>query len=116
MQPTFLPVVSELIHAQLSQRNQGLATHAGETLVATLPLNVTDSTQLQPRTIEGPPPADADYGAWEWVASQSSVVWNWREPPGAGIYSLDIQNEPAWMIATSAPSIESDLSASTKRP
>lgn len=114
VQPTFLPVISELTHALLSQRNQGLATHAGETLVASLPVTITDSSQLQPRTVEGPAPADADFGSWEWVASQSAVVWNWREPPGAGIYSLDLQNSAAWMIATSAPSIESDLSALDK--
>lgn len=114
VQPTFLPVVSELINALLSGRGRNHCVPSGETLVTILPSTVSDKVSLTPRTVEGPPPADSNYGTWEWVANQGAVVWNWREPPGAGIYSLDDSSGAVWMVATAAPGMEADLNALDK--
>ncbi len=114
VQPTFLPIMSELTRALLVQRGQGDQAASGEPLVRILPATVTESSPLQGRTIDGPTPANGDFGAWQWVAGQNSVIWNWKEPPGAGIYALEENGVPVSMVATSAPAIESDLSTLDK--
>ncbi len=110
VQPTFLPIVSELAKSLLTQRAQSDQMHSGEPIVRNLPASVTDSTTLSARAIDGPLPYDGDFGRWQWVASQGSVVWKWPEPPGPGIYALEENSTPVWMVATSAPALESDLS------
>jgi len=114
VQPTFLPVMGELTKSLLAQRGQNDQIHSGEPLVRMLPTTITDSSQLKGKTIDGPAPGGGDFGQWQWVAGQSSVVWNWKEPPGAGIYSLEENAVPVWMVATSAPASESNLSALDK--
>lgn len=111
VQPSFLPVMGELTKSLLAQRGQRDQIHSGEPLVRMLPTTITDSSQLKGKTIDGPAPDGGDFGQWQWVAGQSSVVWNWKEPPGAGIYSLEENSVPVWMVATSAPAGESNLSA-----
>ena len=111
VQPSFLPVIGELIKSLLAQRGQSDQVHSGEPLVRILPAAITDSSPLKGRTLDGPEPNGSDFGQWQWVAGQSSVVWNWKEPPGAGIYSLEENAAPVWMVATSAPAGESNLSA-----
>jgi hypothetical protein len=74
----------------------------------------TAEAKLTARTVDGLPSSDGGYGSWQWVAGQGAVVWNWPKPPGPGVYALDDNATPVWMIATSAPSIESDLSSLNK--
>ena len=114
VQPTFLPVMGELIKSLLAHHGQSDQIHSGEPLVRMLPNTITDSSQLKGKTIDGPAPGGGDFGQWQWVAGQSSVVWNWKEPPGAGIYSLEENSVPVWIVATSVPASESNLSALDK--
>ena len=114
VQPTFLPVMSELTKGLLAQRGQSDQVNSGEPLVRILPSSITNSSPLKGKTIDGPAPSSGEFGQWQWVAGQSSVVWNWTEPPGAGIYSLEENAVPVWMVATSAPASESNLSALDK--
>jgi hypothetical protein len=58
---------------------------------------------------------DAEFGKWQWQSEQGSVIWNWAEPPGPGIYALEENNVPVWMVTTAAPGIESDLSTLEKQ-
>ena len=37
------------------------------------------------------------------------MVWNWPAPVGAGIYAVREGDATAWMVATAAPAVESDL-------
>jgi hypothetical protein len=111
VQSSFLPVLGELTQALLASRMQRDQAASGEPMVRMLPTEVTDATKMIGKTIEGKPPADGSFGKWEWVASQNAVVWSWDEPSGAGIYSLEQNDAPQWMVATSAPAVESDLSS-----
>lgn len=106
---TFLPVMSELAQALLAGRGGGEQVACGESMVRMLPPSVSEAATLLPITIEGEPPVDGSYGNWEWSAGQGSVVWNWPEPAGAGIYALQQVSTPMWMVATSAPAAEADL-------
>lgn len=114
VQPTFLPVLSELAKSLLAQRGQGDQVYSGEPIVRVLPSNLTSDSTLQAKTIEGTAPSDGDFGKWQWSTGQAALVWSWPEPPGPGIYSVDENSKPAWMIATSAPPAESDLSSLDK--
>ncbi len=114
IQPTFLPIVSELINKLLAQRGQNEQAHCGEVAVRMLPTEITAEAKLLARTVDGLPSIDGDFGSWQWSPSQGAVVWNWPKPSGPGIYSLEDNATPVWMIATSAPSIESDLSSLDK--
>lgn len=114
VQPTFLPVVSELINKLLTQRGQNEQAHCGEVLVRILPSEFTAEAKLTARTVDGQSSADGTYGSWQWSAGQSAIVWNWPAPGGPGVYALDENSMPVWMIATCAPSIESDLSSLDK--
>lgn len=114
VQPTFLPVLSELSKSLLAQRGQGDQAFSGEPVVRVLPASLTSESTLQARTVEGTPPNDGDFGKWQWSPGQGAMVWSWQEPPGPGIYALDESAKSAWMIATSAPAIESDLSSLDK--
>ncbi|MEZ6088981.1 MAG: BatA and WFA domain-containing protein [Pirellulaceae bacterium] len=111
VEPTFLPVMSELIQSLLASRSFRDPNSSGEPLVRILPATANDVSKLAGETIVGPAPSNGDFGQWNWVASQNSVVWNWQEPPGPGIYSLGQDGAPVWMVATSIPSIESELSS-----
>lgn len=114
VQPTFLPVLSELTKSLLAQRGQGDQAFSGEPVVRVLPTFLTSESTLQARTVEGTPPNDGDFGKWQWSQGQGAMVWSWQEPPGPGIYALDESAKSAWMIATSAPAVESDLSSLDK--
>ena len=114
VQPTFLPVLSELTKSLLAQRGQGDQAFSGEPVVRVLPTFLTSESTLQARTVEGTPPNDGDFGKWQWSPGQGAMVWSWQEPPGPGIYALDEGAKSAWMIATSAPAVESDLSSLDK--
>jgi hypothetical protein len=114
IQPTFLPIVSELINKLLAQRGQNEQAHCGEVVVRLLPSEITAEAKLLARTVDGLPSNDGDFGSWQWAPGQGAVVWNWPKPSGPGIYSLEDNATPVWMIATSAPSIESDLSSLDK--
>jgi Aerotolerance regulator N-terminal/von Willebrand factor type A domain len=114
VQPTFLPVLSELTQALLAGRSQSESASPGEPLVRLLPPTLTSESILKARTIDGLPPLDAEFGKWQWVANQGSVIWNWPEPPGPGVYALEENNAPVWMVTTAAPGTESDLSTLEK--
>jgi len=109
VQPSFLPVISELMQLLLSGRRQSTDSHCGETLVRLLPPEVSNETKLVGSVDSVESPTPVDFGQWEWSASQGSVVWNWPEPPGPGLYSLKKEGVAVWSVATAAPSIESDL-------
>lgn len=111
VQSTFLPVLGELAQALLASRLQRDQAGSGEPIVRILPAEVTDVNNMVGKTIEGTPPNDGNFGKWDWVAGQNAVVWSWNEPPGPGIYSLEQNTTPQWMLATSAPALESDLSS-----
>ncbi len=113
VQPTFLPVVGELIQGLVGQGAQRQA-NCGEPLVRSFSESVDRDATLVGRTIAGPPPQDGSFGTWEWNAMQGALVWNWQEPAGAGIYALDLDSVPEMMVATSTPAVESDLSTLPK--
>lgn len=109
VQPSFLPVLSELLRALIDGRGIAEQAATGETMVRTLPPGFSEKSLLLGKTFDGIPPANGDYGRWEWSSSQGALVWNWIEPPGSGIYGLINDDQPAWMVATAAPGLEADL-------
>lgn len=109
VQPTFLPVLSELVRGLVDRQGQRDQAPAGETLVRLLPPVFTVAEDLRGETVEGTPPSDGGYGAWEFSSSQGAMVWNWPAASGAGIYALREGDTTAWMVATATPAIEADL-------
>ncbi|MEZ6138119.1 MAG: BatA and WFA domain-containing protein [Pirellulaceae bacterium] len=107
--PTFLPVISELARALLAGRGGGQQVACGEPMVRMLPPTIDAADELSAVTVEGEPPPEDNFGSWQWSAGQGSVVWNWPEPAGVGIYALRDASQPVWMVATSAPAAEADL-------
>ncbi len=85
-------------------------THCGEPMVRLLGTEVKSDAKLKPHALVGPLPTDG-FGVWQWEPSQNSIVWNWSEPAGAGVYALKQDSQPVVAVATAAPAIESDLSA-----
>lgn len=108
-EPTFLPVMSELTSTLLSSDALTGRTHCGEPLVRLLGSEVKSDAKLKPHALLGPLPTDG-FGNWQWEPSQNSIVWNWAEPAGAGVYALEQDGKPVAVVATAAPAIESDLS------
>ena len=115
VQQTFLPVISELTQSLLAGRSQSEAASPGEPLVRLLPPTLSSESVLKARTIDGIPPQDGEFGKWQWFADQASMVWNWPEPTGPGIYALEEEGVPVWIATTAAPAIESDLSTIDKQ-
>lgn len=115
VQQTFLPVISELTQSLLAGRSQSEAASPGEPLVRLLPPTLSSESVLKARTIDGIPPQDGEFGKWQWFADQASMVWNWPEPTGPGIYALEEEGVPVWLATTAAPAIESDLSTIDKQ-
>jgi hypothetical protein len=111
VQPTFLPIIGELIQSLLASQSQRDQASCGEPVVRLLSSEVSDPSSLSASAIEGPNPEDDRFGKWEWVPTQSAIVWSWDDPSGPGIYALEQNDEPKWMLATAAPAIESDLSS-----
>lgn len=115
VQQSFLPVISELTQSLLVGRSQSQATYPGEPLVRLLPPSLTSESILVARTVDGIPPEDGNFGKWQWTSEQGSMVWNWPNPTGPGIYALEENKQAVWMVATAAPAIESDLSSLEKQ-
>ena len=109
VQPSFLPVLSELVGSLLDASSEVGQAPTGEPLVRLLPPSISDATDLVGVTLDGIPPDDGEYGKWDWSASQATVTWSWPSPPGAGIYALKDRGVPAWVVAASAPAEEADL-------
>ncbi len=109
-EPTFLPVIAELTSTLLSGNQSTNRIHCGEPMVRLLGPEVKSDARLKPHALVGPLPTDG-FGAWQWEPSQNSLVWNWPEPAGAGVYALEQDSKPVVVVATAAPAIESDLSS-----
>ena len=109
VQPSFLPVLSELVSSLLAASSESGQAPTGEPLVRLLPPSISDAADLVGVTLDGVPPNDGEYGKWDWSASQATVTWSWPSPPGAGIYALKDRGVPAWVVAASAPAEEADL-------
>lgn len=109
VQPTFLPVLSELVQSLLSGRSQPSETFCGEPVVRLLPSDVSIDAKLAGGAVNLRTPPAAEYGRWEWSASQGSLVWSWADPPGAGLYQLTSDGQPVVVIATATPPAEADL-------
>lgn len=108
-EPTFLPVMAELTSALLASDASSNRAHCGEPLVRMLGTEIKSDARLKPHALIGPLPTDG-FGSWQWEPSQNSIVWNWAEPAGAGVYALEQEAKPVMVVATAAPAIESDLS------
>ncbi len=109
VQPSFVPVLAELVQGLLSGRGATDAAACGEPLVRMLPPRLEREAELVAGTLSGAPPASEDYGQWEWSASQGALVWAWSEPSGPGVYGLRHDGEVTLAVATAAPASESDL-------
>lgn len=109
VQPTFLPVLSELMQALLSGRSQPTEAFCGEPLARLISSDVAIDARLAASAMDLRTPPAAEYGRWEWSASQGSLVWSWPDPPGAGVYQLTHEGEPVAMVAAATPPAEADL-------
>jgi hypothetical protein len=111
VQPTFLPVVAEVMHALLAGKQQALEAVCGEPMVRLLPPEVARDAQLQVRVADRQSQDFGLPGKWEWSDSQSAMAWHWPSPPGPGIYELRSGERCEWSVATALPAAESDLQA-----
>ncbi|MFO1063019.1 MAG: VWA domain-containing protein [Pirellulales bacterium] len=109
VQPTFLPVLGEVMANLLSGRKQASETDCGEPLVRLLPTDVTAETKLKLSVADEHSSPAGESGKWEWSASQAAMVWSWPDPPGPGLYRLHNGDETVWAVATAAPAAEADL-------
>jgi hypothetical protein len=109
IQPSFLPVLSELLHELLSGRSQPGEAFCGEPMVRLLPADIAADALLAVSVADQHTPSSPEYGRWEWSATQGSLVWSWSDPPGAGVYQLAHDERVAAMVATAAPPAEADL-------
>ncbi len=109
VQPSFLPVLGELLQQLLSGRSQAGEALCGEPMVRLLPPEVATDSNLVASVADHQSPSSADYGRWEWSDRQGSLVWSWAEPTGAGVYQLSQGDSVVAMAATAAPAAEADL-------
>ncbi|HEY3395713.1 MAG TPA: hypothetical protein VGK58_23630, partial [Lacipirellulaceae bacterium] len=109
IQPSFLPVLSELLQELLSGRSQPGEAFCGEPMVRLLPADIAADASLAVSVADQHTPSAPEYGRWEWSATQGSLVWSWGEPPGAGVYQLAQDERVVAMVATTAPPTEADL-------
>lgn len=109
IQPSFLPVLSELLQELLSGRSQPGAAFCGEPMVRLLPADIAADASLAVSVADQHTPSAPEYGRWEWSAAQGSLVWSWGDPPGAGVYQLAHDDKVVAMVATAAPPTEADL-------
>jgi hypothetical protein len=110
VQPTFLPVIGEVLSSLLSSGEKVSQALVGEPMVRVLPGSVLMDTELQACKLDGESPVDDRFGTWQWIGSQSAMVWNWPEVVGPGVYALQNQEKKAYVVASNAPPVESDLS------
>jgi hypothetical protein len=108
-EPSFLPVVGELLQSLLAGRSQPGEAFCGEPLVRLLPPQIGADAALAASVADHQSPTAPDYGRWEWSAEQGSLVWSWADPAGAGIYQLGEKDKVVAMTATAAPPSESNL-------
>lgn len=108
VQPSFVPVLAELVQALLSG-SEGTTAACGEPLVRLLPAQLNSEAMLTAGPLTDETPPATDYGEWEWSASQGALVWTWPEPTGPGIYALRQGGDVAMAVATAPPAVESDL-------
>lgn len=108
VQASFVPVMAELVQGLLSGSG-GSTAACGEPLVRLLPPQLDREAVLTASPLTDETPPAADYGRWEWSASQGALVWTWPEPTGPGIYGLREGDNIAMAVATAAPAVESDL-------
>jgi hypothetical protein len=115
VQPTFVPILAELIDELLRGGTNAAEAICGEPLVRVLPPSVQNIDELTvvPAT-EATPPAD-DYGQYrttgadEGPSGGGSYVWTWPEPIGPGVYEVRHGATVAMAVALAAPASESDL-------
>jgi hypothetical protein len=108
-QPSFVPVLSELLQELLSGRAQPGEAFCGEPMVRLLPADIAADASLAVSVADQHTPSAPEYGRWEWSATQGSLVWSWGDPPGAGVYQLAHEDDVVAMVATAAPPAEADL-------
>jgi hypothetical protein len=109
IQPTFLPVLSELLQELLSGRSQPGEAFCGEPMVRLLPADIAADASLAVSVADQHTPSSPEYGRWEWSATQGSLFWSWGDPPGSGVYQLVHDDKVVAMVATAAPPAEADL-------
>jgi Aerotolerance regulator N-terminal/von Willebrand factor type A domain len=109
VQPSFLPVLSELLQELLSSRSQPGEAFCGEPMVRLLSAEIAADASLAVSVADQHTPSASEYGRWEWSATQGSLVWSWGDPPGAGVYQLAHGDSVVAMVATAAPPSEADL-------
>jgi hypothetical protein len=108
-EPSFLPVVGEVLQSLLAGRSQPGEAFCGEPLVRLLPPEIGAEATLAASVADHQSPTPTEYGKWEWSAEQGSLVWSWADPAGAGIYQLGEKDRIVAMAATAAPPSESNL-------
>lgn len=109
VQPSFLPVVGELLQQLLSGRSQPGEAFCGEPMVRSLSPEIAADAQLIASSADHQTPLSADFGRWESSARQGSLVWSWADPAGPGVYQLSQADRVVAMAATAAPSAEANL-------
>ena len=114
VQPSFVPLIVEMIQSLSNQNGLVSEVTVGESLVRNLPGQQNPEVILQPVTLQGKVPEGKAYGRWEWDASQGAMVWTWPQPSGTGIYALQNDTAPVAMVATTIPALESNLDSLTQ--
>jgi len=107
-QPSFFPVLNELINATYSNRSSSPEAFGGEPLIRQLSSSIPEAANLVAESADKRSFLTESFGSWEWNAAQNSFVWAWPDPAGPGVYQLLNKREPAIATAISAPAAESD--------
>jgi hypothetical protein len=107
-QPSFFPVLSELISAVYAKRNTSWEANGGEPLIRQLPNSIPETANLIAEVADKRSPSSDVLGALQWNANQECYTWAWTDPIGPGNFQIKNTKEIVSAVAIAAPSMESD--------
>ena len=102
-EPTFVPLVGELVKQLLGRGSQGPPASCGEPTAQYLPPEVTADDAL-----EVVRPADSA-AVSTFAVENVGVLWQMLEPDLPGVYEVRQQRRPVFVLAVNVPRQESDL-------
>jgi hypothetical protein len=104
----FVPIMAEL--SKLLMQGESLLTaNCGQTLVRTLPANLTASEPFEVAAVDTQSKGVQEVGRFDFSPTKRSIIWTWAEPPGPGIYQVKQSGNTVLAVATNAPPSEADL-------
>lgn len=107
-QPSFFPILNELVNALYANRNLNQEAFGGEAMVRQLSSRLPAEATLTCEAADMRSLPSTELGTWEWNAQQNGFVWAWPVPVGPGSYQLRYLRETVMATAVAAPAIESD--------